>query len=361
MKTGKTLVELARSLEDIKKNAKDYLVPTAKMRMTDDLRIEFQNGQTHRFNPNGYSHGQVAEYSGVPRAYYQRLQEESPVLLAKNVNHGFGKNAETSSRGGKPETRMIRTYRDDVRALLSSSYRRLDSYDLLENVLPLLADKQFEVQSSDLTDSRLYLKALTPTLKGEVKPGDVVQYGLLITNSDVGAGAVRVEPMIYRLVCKNGMVSNTAIKKFHAGRNMAGDDIRELLTTATQELTDKAFWAQVKDIVAASMRPELFELEVKRMRDAANQRITNFALPDVIELTMQHVGVRGEKTKDSLVAYLANGADGAGLTKYGLSQAFGFAAQADHVNYDQSVDLERAGSRILDLNAQQWRRIAEAA
>lgn len=359
MKQGKSLVELAKTLQDIRDNSRDFLVPAKELAMRDDASLVFKNGQEHEYAPNRLAHGQLAGYTGIPRAYYEKLLDENKSLLANNVNHGFSKKSEQANRG-KPETRMVRTYRDQIRAVLSSSYRRLDSFDLCNNVLPLLHEKQMTVDSSELTESRLYIKALMPKLQSEVKVGDPVQYGILITNSDVGAGAVRVEPLIYRLICKNGMVASTAIRKFHAGRNMAGNDVQELFTDETHRLTDAAFWAQVKDIVTASMQPEIFEAEVNKLRQAAEQRITNFDIPEVVELAMGSVGVSGEGVKENIIGYLANGADGAGLTKWGLLNGFTYAAQSPAVNYDQSVELERAGAKILELSNRDWRRIAES-
>ncbi len=358
MKQGKSLTELATELENIKSNAKDFLVPTSKLTMTEDTRVRFQNGKEHSFEPSEYAHGQIATYSGIPKTYYDKLKKEDTELLAKNVNHGFDMEAVQLSRNGKPETRMIRTYGDKVRAVLSSSYRRLDSYDMAQTVLPVLVDQKFEVVSSEITDTRLYIKALTPKVTAEIKKGDVVQYGLVISNSDVGAGSVRVEPMTLRLVCLNGMISNTAMRKFHVGKNQAGDDIQELLSEKTIALSDQAFWAQVRDLVIASMKPEMFEREVNRLREASNVQIKNFDLPEVVEMSMKQIGVQGEGVKNNIIQYLANGADGAGLTKWGLANGFTYAAQAKEIGYDQSIELERAGSKIIDLDPKQWNRIA---
>lgn len=360
MKQGKSLVDLARQLEDIKQNSKDYLVPATKLSMNDSGQVEFTNGKRIEVKPTSHAHSQIASYAGVPKVYYDRLREEAPELLARNVNHGFGKQHEEGGRGGKAETRMVRTYHGDMRALVSSSYRRLDSYDMCEAVLPIVQEKKMQVVSSEITDTRVYIKALSPRKQTEIKKGDVVQYGLVISNSDVGAGSVRVEPLIYRLICTNGLICDTAINKKHVGRNMAGDDIQELLTAQTIDLTEKAFWAQVRDVVLASMDPKRFEAEVQKLRDAADQKIQNFDIPDVVEMTMRTVGVSGDDTKNSIVAYLANGADGAGLTKWGLINGFTYAAQRESISYDQSIEMERAGSKILELNDRQWRRISES-
>lgn len=360
MKSGKSLTELAQTLEDIRANAKDFLVPTAKLEMNEESQLVFENGKKQVLNPTQYAHGQIATYAEIPKSYYDKLKSEDPTLLARNVNHGMWMHTKDMTPG-KPETRMVRAYKGNIRAVLSSSYRRLDSYDLCQSVLPVLADNKFEIVSSEITDTRLYIKALTPKVTAEIKKGDMVQYGLVISNSDVGAGTVRVEPLVYRLVCENGMISNTAIRKFHLGRNMASDDVTELLTAETLSMTDQAFWMQVRDIVLASMKPENFEVEVNRLRLAAEVPIKNFDIPQVVELSMKAVNITGEGTKNNIIKYLANGADGAGLTKWGLVNGFTYAAQQDNVNYDQSIELERAGSKILDLNQNQWRRVAEVA
>lgn len=366
MKTGKSLTELAQELERLKNDSRDFVVPTAKLSMevagenpTPVLRM--QNGQAHDYRPTSWAHSQLAQVTDIPKAYYDRIAAENPTLLARNVNHGFDRLRAEAAAKGKPEARMIRTVGGQVRAVLSSKYRRLDCYDLAETVLPVMVQNRFEVVSSEITDRRMYLKALTPRVQGEIKPGDVVQFGLCISSSDVGAGSLRVEPLMYRLVCSNGLITNTAIRKFHVGKNQAGDDIQELLSDATKELSDAAFWAQVRDVVQGHMRSDIFELEMAKLRVAAGEKITNFDIEEVVELTMKRVGVTGEKTKHSMVGYLANGADGAGLNRYGLLNAMTYAAQQDHVDYDQSVELERAAYEILELPKKDWARIAEKA
>ena len=50
------------------------------------------------------------------------------------------------------------------------------------------------------------MKVVNKKLKAEVAVGDAVQAGFVISNSEVGLGSVKIEPLIYRLVCKNGLV-----------------------------------------------------------------------------------------------------------------------------------------------------------
>ena len=65
-------------------------------------------------------------------------------------------------------------------------------------------------ESCQLTDSRMYIKVVNTRLEAEVVPGDIVQSGIIISNSEVGLGSVSIQPLVYRLVCSNGMVVNDA-------------------------------------------------------------------------------------------------------------------------------------------------------
>ena len=365
MKTGKTLGELAAQLQDLQENARDFIVPTHQLKaaLSPDMNtafLTFKNGEAEEeFQLNNWSHRQLAGYADIPQSYYERIRRENPNLFIENVDHGLYQQA-NSAKPGATEKRMLRTFRGSIRALVSDRYRRLDSADLLEAVAPVVLDSGMQVVSSELTEQRMYLQLTSPRLQGEVKKGDVVQHGLVISSSDVGAGSIRVEPMIYRLVCTNGMISSAAIKKFHLGRAQGEDAVFELLSDDTINLTDQAFWAQVHDVVAASLKPAQFEKELDKLRIAANEPIKNFDLPKVVELSAKHVGVQSEKVRQMVLANLANGADGAGLTKWGLANAYTAVANTDLVDYDAAIDLERAGSQIINMPAGAWRTISAA-
>ncbi len=361
MKKGRTLTELAQELERQRTASKDYAVPIQQLAMNEEGKIEFTNGARHEFMPTAWADQQIAVYSDIPKNYYDKLKIENPRLLAKNVNHSFDRYSVDSAKTGKQEARMLRTLDNRVRGFLSSRYRRLDCFDLLETVFPVMQDHGLSVESSEITDRRMYVKAVSPRLMTEVKPGDVVQYGIVISSSDVGSGSVRVEPMIHRLVCSNGMIGTSAINTRHLGRNQAGDDVRELLTDETKALSDSAYWAEVRDVVIASMKSEMFEREVDKLRIAANEQIKNPDPLRVVELTMRATGIIGDANRNSIVSALASGNEGAGFTRYGLINSFTRAAQRDEVSYDDSIALERAAGMILELPRTAWSKIASVA
>jgi hypothetical protein len=127
---------------------------------------------------------QLAEKLKIPFHYFERMRTEQPRLLDHNVNTWLQADG---------DRRMVRTLDGDIRAILSDRYRRLDNYDLAENVLPILhrlRDARFE--SVELTETRMYLKVVTPKIEYEIAPGDIVQAGVVICNSEVGEGTLWV-------------------------------------------------------------------------------------------------------------------------------------------------------------------------
>ena len=354
MKTGKTLTQLAQALVAQKQTSKDYIVPTELIKAVNEpfdkgIGLEFE-GKSYPLN--SWSNTQVSQFSNIPKAYYDRLSTENPWLLADNVNHALAMHPK--------ESRLIRTVNGSARAVLSSRYRILDSHDMLESVLPLFMEKGLEVVSSELTEQRMFIKVLSPTLQSDITgKGDVVQYGLTISSSDVGSGSVKVEPLVYRLVCLNGMISNTAFRKYHVGKNQHEDSIQELLSDKTKAVSDTAFWMQVNDIIKHSLDPKNFETQVDRLRVAAGRPIDNFDLPKVVELAMKQTGITGDVKKNSILSALASGNQGAGLTQWGLINSFTAAAKDDRFSYEESIELERAGGSIIELNKTQWSAIAD--
>lgn len=357
MKQGKSLTQLAQELERIQTTKRDFNAPIQSITAVPidngiALKIGTDEKAFGQFNVNGWASTQVATYADIPKQYFDRIAEQNPELLAKSVNHGL-------QYGSKDDKRLVRTIDGNVRGFLSNRYRMLDSYDLMETVLPTLLDKGFEVVSSEITDKRLYLKASTPKITTEIAKGDVVQYGVMVSNSDVGAGSLRIEPFITRLVCLNGMVMESKFKKAHLGGARLEDHVQELLQDSTRALNDKAFFATVRDYLLATMQANIFEAEIDKMREAASMPIRNVKdLDSVVELSMTATGIKGEGLKNGILAALATGNEGAGLTKWGLVNSFTRAAQDDAIDYETATELERAGGAILNLTPSQWTKIS---
>ena len=128
-----------------------------------------------------------------------------------------------------------------------------ETYALLNNsgaetppaVLPILKGlPELRFESVELTETRMYLKCVTPQLKFEMAPGDIVQAGIAISNSEVGQGTLSVQPLLFRLVCRNGLiVADRALRKTHVGRALAQEDEGvTIYQDDTLQADDKAFF-----------------------------------------------------------------------------------------------------------------------
>lgn len=351
MKFGKTLTQLAMELERQREAKHDYLLSTANMTMdavSDGMTISLENTATNRtmiLNVNEIAHDQIGAYLGIPAKYYNKMQQENPELLAVNVNSWFHKD---------PEARMIRSLDGTARAFLSDRYRRIDNMEIAQAVLPVIAEMpEAKVESCEITDRRMYIKVVNPRLTTEVVPGDIVQSGMIITNSEVGLGSMTIQPLIYRLVCSNGMVVNDAkTRKYHVGRgNQAAEDFT-IYSDATLLADDQVLLMKVQDAVRAVVDQTRFEKVVDMMREAKNAKITTSNIPAMVELAGTNYGF-SKKEGEGILDYLIRGGD---LSLYGFANSITRAAQ-DQGSYDRSTELESLGYTILGMSPSQWNKL----
>lgn len=366
MKAGRSLVELAQELQRQTETKRDFDADTRQVRMvakgltvTETAKPLTTPARTEpvlalegvgEFGITPVAHTQIAERVGIPQKYYDRMVAEAPELLAENVNHWFG---------SRPEKRMVRTLDGRARAFLSIKYRPLDNVDLAEAVLPKLIDSGAEVVSSELTDTRFYVKAITQRVQGEVRVGDVMHAGVVISNSEVGLGALRVSHMIYRLTCRNGAIRETALRQSHVGRGNGHSEpegvevAREFFRTETLAADDRAFWLKVTDTVAAMLSQTMLDQALDSMREAGDRKIAE-PLKIIERVATRLALTDGEK--NGVLAHLIEGRD---LSAYGLMNAITRASQ-DVADYDRATELETAGFGIIELPRHQWETLAAA-
>lgn len=348
MKSGKTLSELALELERQAESKKDYIASTEVLEMTDTGEIALGGDTRQEFAVTDHAHSQIAARLDIPAKYYQRMRSHAPDLLAANVNEWFHQ---------KPERRMVRTLDGRMRAYLSERYRPLDNYDLAEAVLPVLKEmgEGLKIVSTQLTESRMYIKVINERLEMEVKEGDVVQAGIVISNSEVGQGSLKVEPLVYRLICENGMIAQDhSQKRYHVGRNADVGEAYELFRDETLKADDRAFFLKVQDTVRAAVDITKFSTIVQRMKEATEQKIEGNPVK-AVELVSQRFNFNtGESS--GVLQHLIQGGD---LSAYGMLNAITRTSQ-DLDDYERATDLERDGSRVLSLPASSWKEIALA-
>lgn len=355
MKKGITLNELAAEISRQKEAMADYVIAPSRLLMdtltdTPKLRVLDENGKD-RINPldiGVYAHRQLAGYLNIPQSYYDLMLDKNPDLLGINVNDWLYR---TEDR------RLLRTLDGEARAFLSDRYKRIDNYDIAQATLPAILEiPNVEFVSCNLTPGKMYIKAINPRLMDDVVPGDTVQAGIIISNSEVGLGAVNIQPLIYRLVCENGMVINDAVtRKTHLGPTISDENIF-LYSKETVEADDKAFILKIQDTVRAAVDEAKFRTVVSQMREAKEAQMNTANVPEFVRLASRSFGIT-ENEEKGVLQHLIEGKD---LSLYGLSNAVTRFSQ-DVESYDRATDLEGIGYKILTMPKKQWNRINSMA
>ena len=348
MKFGKTLQELAMELDRQKKVKKDYLLDTRNLTMDADengalLTMYNQNDNSNiLLGINEIAHDQIGQALGIPSAYYDKMRRENPALLTENVNAWFNTD---------PKVRMVRALDGVARAFLSDKYRRIDNYEIASIVLPIISElPDAKVESCEVTEQRMYLKVVNPRLQGEVVPGDVVQSGILITNSEVGLGSMTIQPLLYRLVCTNGMVVKDArTRKYHSGSRNELTDSFVMYEEDTLKAEDHALILKVRDTVKSVVDELRFNKLLDMMRGAKEAKLTSTNIPAMIEMAGPDFGYTKQEG-EGILNHLIRGED---LSLYGFGNAITRFAQ-DVASYDRSTALEAIGYNVMTMPAKKW-------
>lgn len=353
------LVQLAQELERQKTTKKDFVVPSDYIKVENQTLEDGQKvlmmyvpavtdvpagfGVTPspmRFGITDHSHSQISEKLKIPKNFYDRLHEQYPELLARNINDLMP----------EKEKRLVRTLDGNVRAFLSSRYRIIDNYDVLFNSMDVFKklnteqNADIQIARADLTDTRLYIKALSETLvdtifpkKEEKETGDAVKGGIIICNSEVGNGAFKVMPFMEVLRCSNGMISEEILSRIHLGRDKGIGEITFRADTLQKQ--DEALWLKIRDMIEGTFNPEIFRKWVDKINEVASIEIEKPIL------AINNVVKNHNLNKDKVESLLAEFAQ-VGYTKWGLSNAITAVAKTEE-NYEKQIEMEKVGAEIL--------------
>ena len=389
MKAGRTLGELAAEIERQADSKRDFIAPARTVSMTVDeaamdefrklmekpvrstrnrrnrgrsrtptpqqptitldrspVRITGLDGSSD-FGVRPLAHGQIAEKLSIPKRYYDRLATEYPALLLDNVN---------TLMHASEDSRMFRTLDGNVRAMLSDRYRRMDYFDYLEAILPIIQQSGMRIESCQVTERKLYLKCVNERLQGKVV-GDVVQAGLVFTDSEVGCGRMNIQRMEFTLACTNGMISGSILGKAHLGGRQGSDNdkVQEMLQDETKEMQDEVLWREVRDVTNAMLTDEdMFAKRIEELNAAHEDKVEGDVTGAVVEL--QKATKITDKARGGIMRHLIEGGD---LSKLGMANAVTRYAQ-DVDSYDESTELEELGNKVIELPKRTWEVIANA-
>lgn len=352
MKQGNTTNQIRDILNYQNTVKNDYDVSPYRLEMTGDAMLTVRGLNADPFRCTRTFHNQAAEKLGIPIRYYNRMLSENTALLSQNVNAWL--------RTGGDRHFTLRTFQETTgntaRALLSDRYRIVDHLQVADTIEDVLGNTDgIILKSSGLTEDRLFYKYVFPKVEGEIRKGDAVQAGFIISNSETGLGACSIIPMIYRLVCTNGLVvgiTTVGFRKFHIGKTRK---LENDINIYAEEYEDTLLPDKIRAFIETQLTEETFSEYFDAMRRAAEIKAETDP-KTLLERASKKLGLNGNEMKLVLEHYNED----ADHTLYGLSNAVTRASQ-DVEDYGRASELEALGWTVLNIDPKAWKEINEAA
>lgn len=334
------LKDLDDELKRQRANSKDLVVDTRNLfagGQREGLQLVVQGlpQRPESFGVTEWAHTQLGEKCGIPMPYYRKMMDARRYeLLAENVNAWIP----------SKERRLLRILDGKVRAILSDKYRRMDNYDLVYAALDLFEKHGVEVHRCDLTERHMYVKVVKLHEMREIKENDRVVPGIILSNSEVGDGGLKIEPFMLRLLCTNGMIGDSVIRRIHLGERLG---VGEYFSEETQKLEDAALWSKVKDIIDATFDPVIFQEWVDQVKQGTEVQVPS---PTKAVTNVAAQFNISEERKNQLLDYFTTKE---APTQWGLANAVTRLAK-DYEQPEDQVELEKAGHNLATMDSQDF-------
>ena len=161
--------------------------------------------------------------------------------------------------------------------------------------------------------------------------------GFLLTNSETGHKALRLEPRLFRVQCSNGMViEEFKTRQVHLGN---GDDgLMRWFISLLENLSGNSLGR--------------FGNIIQTLRETTEIKINN---PQrVINNVVDHYRLSETQKENILMAFGAESE----YDKYGIANAVTRAAQMEE-SWEGSIELEKLGGRLIALPREKFRSLDE--
>lgn len=303
-------------------------------------------------------HEQIASRAEIPRNFYNELRENHRDLFEDMVNKLI-RASDTPI--------LMRCANRELRGFMSNRYRRLDSVEVLQNILPAFNDgREIDVPNSsfrfDERTGRMTLKIIFRD--GGTDDHGGLRYGLFVENGEFGGKQLEITPGVFRMICSNGMISGDipeTVSRRHIG-------VPKVIECRARELPpsdrdNEDVWNQVRQYaraLATSGGADVFGRLINRMATAKERPLETD--PTRMGIYLEDEGDLQSDEADTVAELLEDGVEEA--TQFGLSQAVTRVAHDPEVvgdDYDRATKLEEYGGEIVDLDEDQWEAVNERA
>jgi len=254
--------------------AQDYVTPLGVEHRQKEQRpvITFSNDgelmmnmHRERFTLHDNAVGQLAEKMNIPSPYLRELArgcEWQKHLAATVLNE--------HSSWTERQRVLVRSVGTEVRGVLSDSYRRLNSVDILTAFVEEASRQGAVIADARMTDTKIWAETILPmpiTIP-TVKNGNVIIFmGARFSTSDYGDGAVDMRAFLLNGACLNGMVRESVMKQIHLGARLP-DNLQ--LSNKTYELDTQTTVSATRDLTKSLFSRDAIMQKAIEIQGASN-------------------------------------------------------------------------------------------
>lgn len=301
------------------------------------LMMNMPDGQ---FSLHDNAIAQLADRMGIPQRYLRSLASGEPwaIMLAA---HLLNQHSDWTQRSRV----LVRTVGNQVRGVLSDSYRRLNSVEILTAFVQEAAGQGAVISDAYMNDTKVWAETILPTpiTVPTKNNGDVIIFaGARFSTSDYGDGAVDMRAFMLNGACLNGMVRESVMKQVHLGSKLP-DNLA--LSQQTYELDTKTTVSAVQDLTRGLFSANTIKRKAYEIQGASEMEV-DFDR-ELKKLTGNGWLLKQESKEVEKILMRNNPDDGVqgGATLWKLTQAI--TAHARELSPERSRELHEISGELL--------------
>lgn len=170
---------------------------------------------------------------------------------------------------------LARFVGNELRGVLSDRYRRMDMMQIFVSFWKASQQYGAKLYDGHCADLRSYLEVVLPQVyEVPVSHGIATHmaFGLQISSSDYGKGALDLREFSVQMVCLNGMVGRRLKREIHLGKRLDPSEFN--YSDQTYNLDTQTQVSAVHDIVTQSLSTSRIQEQINEIRKDAGEEVS---------------------------------------------------------------------------------------
>jgi hypothetical protein len=319
-----------------------------------EYRIKPVAGDGERLVFTGRAKSQLLEFLDLPVRYANKQSKNNNAdLIWDHANKLVARQSRSV---------LCRVVDNNVRAVLSTKYKPIDSLDILKQTMATLKGVGADVMEVRVWEDKFQMIAVNPNLQANLRQllgdtpaghnfkqldeSDVTNALLEIENDEAAGGGLNLMIGVYTAACTNYMLLRKPVVAIrHSGMDIKTTGIESFVISAqTRQKQAAADISKLNDAVGATFSQEKFDELMAKFRQAATDVIPEDKKEEAVKAAIYSSAIPKRELKPILESLLA----GRDMTRYGLMQAVTRIPDAGR-DASTAYACDRAGGDLLQL------------